>query len=268
MSCKFDQISLPACHGFYFALFRAIKYSYCIYMCLNCSGLNKENIHGLCLAALPSRSRYASIQPPLCQMPRGHKGECTEYPYLKHLSSAFPNVAKKIVRDATMTTGAAWKSEKAGPNRILRWIALLPPDTLLKVSPEICSSDPSILIKLKEKAATYEDCMGVAKKLAWLVYQMNGAPSPDRETQTYLEDFFSTMNRQTTCLVCRAPLEFSLFNEAKRGRAPIETAHAIPRQHNALNVGFAHRECNIAQGAKTLDEFYAWISEIIQRIER
>jgi len=33
------------------------------------------------------------------------------------------------------------------------------------------------------------------------------------------------------------------------------------------NVGFGHRECNIAQGAKTLDEFYQWIEAILARVE-
>ena len=28
-----------------------------------------------------------------------------------------------------------------------------------------------------------------------------------------------------------------------------------------------HRECNIAQGTKTLDEFYQWIEEILARVE-
>jgi len=40
------------------------------------------------------------------------------------------------------------------------------------------------------------------------------------------------------------------------------------REHNAENVGFAHRECNIAQGAKTLPEFYRWIAEILERVQQ
>jgi hypothetical protein len=54
----------------------------------------------------------------------------------------------------------------------------------------------------------------------------------------------------------------------KFGAAVIETCHKNPRVHNADNVGFAHRECNIAQGAKTLDEFYAWIEGILDRARR
>lgn len=51
-----------------------------------------------------------------------------------------------------------------------------------------------------------------------------------------------------------------------RGRAEIETGHRNPRLHNAENIGFAHRECNIAQGSKTLPEFYAWIRTILERV--
>lgn len=50
-------------------------------------------------------------------------------------------------------------------------------------------------------------------------------------------------------------------------KAAIETCHKNPRMHNPENVGFGHRECNIAQGAKTLDEFYQWIEAILARVE-
>jgi hypothetical protein len=57
-----------------------------------------------------------------------------------------------------------------------------------------------------------------------------------------------------------------LFAKAARGKAEIETGHRNPRLHNAQNVGFAHRECNIAQGSKTLEEFYTWIADIVERV--
>jgi hypothetical protein len=66
--------------------------------------------------------------------------------------------------------------------------------------------------------------------------------------------------------VCRKNLSFALFSKAQRGKAEIETGHISPREHNAENVGFAHRECNIAQGNKTVQEFYNWIRGIIQRV--
>ncbi len=122
--------------------------------------------------------------------------------------------------------------------------------------------------KLREKAAAYDNCMSVAKKLAWLVYQMDDAPKPPQEIKEYLENFFGEMIwDSTTCIVCRGNLAFSLFSKAQRGRAEIETGHINPRVHNADNVGFAHRECNIAQGNKTVLEFYEWIREIIKRVD-
>ncbi|MGH9429159.1 MAG: hypothetical protein ACRD2L_22990, partial [Terriglobia bacterium] len=72
----------------------------------------------------------------------------------------------------------------------------------------------------------------------------------------------------TTCLVCKAQLSFEDFAQARRGRAEIETAHASPRAHSSANIGFAHRHCNIAQGDKSLDQFYEWIRGILQRADR
>ncbi|MGI5869915.1 MAG: hypothetical protein ACOX9C_10795, partial [Kiritimatiellia bacterium] len=47
-----------------------------------------------------------------------------------------PKVAKKIERDAIMTTGASWKSKDAGPNRIRRWVMLLDDDALRRIGLE------------------------------------------------------------------------------------------------------------------------------------
>lgn len=110
--------------------------------------------------------------------------------------------------------------------------------------------------------------MRVAKKLTWLIYQMPDAPEVTAATQRYLEAQFGPLTTSSTlCLVCRAPLSFSLFAQARRGKAEVETGHSNPRVHNAVNVGFAHRECNIAQGSKTLREFYDWIAQILARVQ-
>lgn len=180
-----------------------------------------------------------------------------------------PRVAQKIIRDSTMTTGAAWKSEDAGPNRILRWVMLLTDDELLKFGINMSSLKPQVVAKLREKAAVYETCIEVAKKLTWLAYQMPNAPIPSQDLTDYLERDFGAMKKDsTTCMVCRAPLSFSLFAGAMRGRAAIETSHSNPRLHNPDNVGFAHRECNIAQGGLTLEQFYGWIEEILSRVKK
>jgi hypothetical protein len=198
---------------------------------------------------------------------KGHAGKCSEYPYLLHLRKVAPKVAKKIERDSIMTTGASWKSEDAGPNRIRRWAMLLTDAELLKIGLDMRKLKPIIVAKLREKAASYDDCMAVAKKLTALAYGMANAPQAPSDVRAYLEDLFGPINADSTnCLVCRSPLDFNLFAAARRGKAEIETSHSNPRLHTPENVGFAHRACNIAQGSKTLDEFYDWIGGILARV--
>jgi hypothetical protein len=221
-----------------------------------------------CLQEIPTRSKYGEVQPRLCQREKGHAGAHDEFPFLRELTIIHPSVANKIKRDATMTTGAAWKSEDAGPNRILRWTMLLSDEELLHYGIRMENLKPQVVAKLREKAATYDACMKVAKKLTWLTYQMPDAPTPSADTAKYLEAIYGPMIPSSTlCLVCRIPLSFALFSRAARGKARIETAHSNPRLHDAENVGFAHRECNIAQGSKTLAEFYTWIEEILARVK-
>lgn len=220
----------------------------------------------LCSQIIISRSKYDNIQARLCQNLPGHDGKHDEFPYLRDLAAQFPSVANKIRRDATMTTGAAWKSVEAGPNRILRWVMLLTDEELTPYGISMQNLKPQVVAKLREKAAAYEACMEVAKKLTWLVYQMKGAPTASEKVKSYLETYFGNIKEDSTrCLVCLESLSFDAFSRAMRGRAEIETGHMNPRYHNALNVGFAHRECNIAQGPKTLEEFYSWIGKIMER---
>lgn len=222
----------------------------------------------LCLKILPNRSRYAQLIEKHCYCEKGHKERCEEFPYLKHLAQNFKSVANKIKRDATKTTGAAWKSEDAGPNRIDRWVMLLSDEELKSYNIDLVKLKPAVVTKLREKAASYEDCMEVAAKLTWLVYQMQDAPQPIGNIRNYLEARFGKFQQNSTeCIVCKMSLSFNSFSLAKRGKAEIETAHSNPRTHNANNVGFAHRECNIAQGNKTLEEFYAWIAQILKRVQ-
>ncbi|WP_332880235.1 hypothetical protein [Oxalobacter vibrioformis] len=224
---------------------------------------------GLCKKNLPVRGKYKDISEKKCYREDGHEGECKEFPYLSDLSVSHPRVTNKIKRDATKTTGAAWKSEDAGPNRIDRWVMLQSDDVLKNYGLDMVALKPGVVAKLREKAATYDDCMDVAARLTLLAYQMPDAPPCPADTRTYLESRFSPMvEGSTTCIVCKEPLSFSLFENAQRGKAEIETAHSNPREHNQNNVGFAHRECNIAQGNKTVEEFYGWISGILDRIDR
>ena len=219
-----------------------------------------------CGGTIATRSKYSPADLHRCFRPAGHDGHCQEFPYLDHLRQMAPAVAAKIVRDATMTTGAAWKSEDAGPNRIRRWAMLLSDRELLALGIDMRKLKPQVQAKLRDKAAPYMNCMAVAQKLTALAYGMYNAPQPPEDVRASLEKQFGSIERGTTiCLVCRAPLEFALFAEARRGKAEIETAHSNPRLHEPQNVGFAHRACNIAQGDKTLDEFYDWIADILRR---
>jgi len=221
-----------------------------------------------CKKPLSGRSRYESLIKRCCYLPSGHNGACDEFPYIHHLESVAPRVAAKIKRDATKTTGAAWKSVDAGPNRIDRWVMLLPDAELKKkYGIDIAAMKTAVQSKLREKAASYDDCMDVAGKLTWAAYQMKNAPKPPPEVFTYLSERFGNMeDASTRCIVCRDFLDFNMFEGARRGRANIETAHANPRLHNPDNVGFAHRECNIAQGGLSLEQFYDWIAGILARV--
>ncbi len=225
----------------------------------------------LCGNALKARknAKYDPSDLHRCQRLVRHTGPCAEFDYLEDLKAKAPRVAAKIIRDSTKTTGASWKSADAGPNRISRWVMLLNDEELLKLGLNMSALKPWVVAKLRQKAATYEDCMSTARYLAWSVYGMQDAPVLDAATREYLESEFGLIKPGSTgCLICRAPLNFVLFHEARRGKAEIETAHANPREHAPGNVGFAHRHCNIAQGDKDLDSFYDWITGILQRAGR
>lgn len=223
----------------------------------------------LCNKSLSVRGKYKDISQKKCYLPLGHRGSCSEFPYLKDLKDEHPRVANKIVRDSTKTTGASWNSVDAGPNRIDRWIMLESDAVLKDYDIDMAALKPSVVAKLREKSATYDDCMNVSAKLTWLAYQMVDAPSCPNNTRQYLEARLGTMSPgSTTCIICKQPLSFELFEKAQRGRAEIETAHSSPRQHNEENVGFAHRECNIAQGNRTLEEFYQWAEGMLNRAYR
>ncbi len=220
-----------------------------------------------CNKVLPSRSLFVPRGGHRCHRPVGHSGKCAELPFLDQLRSSHPKVARKIERDSMMTTGAAWKSEDAGPNRTRRWAMLLTDAELEAKGVRMSSFEPQVVAKLREKAAEYKDCVAVAQRLTFLAYGMGNAPVSSTAVTSYLNSLFGPVHpRSTTCLICMAPLDFDIFGRARRGKAEIETGHSAPRLHNADNVGFAHRVCNIAQGARTLDEFYSWMHVVLGRV--
>jgi len=145
---------------------------------------------------------------------------------------------------------------------------MLSDEELLDYGLDMSQLKPGIVSKLREKSADYDSCILVATKLTWLAYQMMNAPAPPQDIKEYLKELFGTMQMGSTlCEICKLPIDFNLFALAVRGKAEIETCHMNPRLHNPDNVGFGHRECNIAQGAKTLDEFYDWIEGILDRVK-
>ena len=143
----------------------------------------------ICGKALRIRanSKYDRTDLHRCQREKGHTGR---FHYLENLKLTAPRVAAKIIRDATKTTGASWKSEDAGPNRISRWVMLLSDEQLLGLGINMSALKPLVVAKLRQKAATYDDCMSPARYLASSVYGMNGAPVPDEATRAYLEAYF------------------------------------------------------------------------------
>ncbi len=221
---------------------------------------------GLCRKVVPTRSKYAALADRRCHLPTGHDGECKEFPFLRQLKEVAPRVAAKIERDSIMTTGAAWKSAEAGPNRILRWVMLESDESLKDFDINMEDLQPQVVAKLREKAAPYDSCVRVAMSLTVQAYEMPGAPAAPDDIREYLEQLFGELTLDAAeCVICRQPIPFALFDEARRGKATIETCHKDARVHKPNNVGFAHRECNIAQGPKTLDGFYDWIEEILRR---
>jgi hypothetical protein len=219
-----------------------------------------------CRNIIASKSKFDKVASRRCHREAGHHGKCDETPFLNDFDTHHPRVKSKIWRDSVMTTGAAWKSEEAGPNRILRWVMQLPDADLLQYGIRMSALKPGVVAKLREKAADYDSCIRVAMWLTFQAYQMPDAPTPPVVFKEYLEPHFGAfVPNSGVCTICLLPLSFLLFESAMRGRAPIETCHKDPRMHAPSNVGFAHRECNIAQGQKSLDEFYDWIAGIVSR---
>ena len=165
-----------------------------------------------CHRPIASRSKFAAVANNRCWRESGHDGRCDEYPYLRHLQGVAPKVAQKIRRDATNTTGAAWDSDDAGPNRILRWAVMLEDKELLAYGLDLGGVSDVIRRKLRQRAASYEDCMHVAQALTHATYRMGGAPEPPEDVRGYLEGLFGAIEPASAhCIICLEPLDFGLF---------------------------------------------------------
>ena len=96
---------------------------------------------------------------------------------------------------------------------------------------------------------------------------MMGAPVCPPEIERLLDKKPTQNNAK--CPICNRPLNINDFGKAKWGKALIEMCHVLPLSehkvmHNYENMSWAHRECNIAQGEKSIPEFLVWISDILK----
>lgn len=192
----------------------------------------------------------------MCLREAGHKGRCTDMPFLVHLTAS-PNklhraVAEKIGRDALNTRGAAWPANQKGVqkrrNRQPRW-TLKPGDQLFP-----------------KHAADYQTCLLVAQILALHVHEMQEAPPYPPDAVKFLPR--PPKHGTYLCPVCRVPINFKDFGRAAQSKAVLETAHLDPtmeRIHTPGNVRLAHRVCNIAQGDRSIEDFTSWIRGILER---
>ncbi|MCH2428938.1 MAG: hypothetical protein MK168_06400, partial [Candidatus Thalassarchaeum sp.] len=123
----------------------------------------------LCWKKLPDRNSSWPAIPGgrHCHKLPGHSGSCGEFGFLNNLKSIDNKIANKVKRVSWNTTGAAWKTKKAGPNRMPRYVAALPIEEFEKALKEkgFNLNELSTPEKIIEKGATYAQCINVAIKL-------------------------------------------------------------------------------------------------------
>jgi len=187
-----------------------------------------------------------------CCLPAGHEGRHTDMPFLLHLKKTHKKVADKLERDALNTRGAPWPKNLRGVqkrrNRQPHWT--------LKLGDQL----------YPKHYADYKTCLAVARRMTYYVYCMPDAPSCSDDIAKYLEQ--KPKLGTYVCPICLLPISFKDFEKAKQSKAEIETAHLDPSAtyiHTPDNVCLAHRECNIAQGDRSISDFLDWIDGILRR---
>lgn len=173
-------------------------------------------------------------------------------PFLISLKAVAAKVAEKIERDSLNTRGAPWPKNLAGVQRRRN----RQPHWTLKDGDQL----------YPQHYADYETCLMIAKRLTLYVYCTEGAPDCPDNIIKYLET--KPAINSYKCPICFLPILFSDFNKAKQSRAEIETGHLNPNAeyiHTPNNVCFVHRQCNIAQGERSISEFLEWIEGILKR---
>ena len=187
-----------------------------------------------------------------CTNAASHAGRCSDLPFLAHLRAAFPKVAEKIERDSFQTRGASWgrdtEGHQARRNRQPRW-TLGPGDSFYP-----------------KHHQTYAVCLNVAEELTIQAYEMRGAPACPPEIHRLLPRIPG--RNGGLCPICRLPLEFTDFEAATRSLAAIDTDHLDPsmvRRHVPGNVAFVHHICNTTKGDRSIEEFIAWVTGVLNR---
>lgn len=231
---------------------------------------------GLCRNVISARSR--SWPPPVggfrCSKLHGHDGRCSERHFLDHLKGLgglHKKIAAKIERDSFNTTGAAWNTGVAGPNRMPRHVANLPRDALNRAL--VANNYPTLDMlrnpeKITDKGASRDECLRVAIQLTREAYAMENAPEMPQELVDYFASISFRRTHEGRCLICHAPIDYNQFAEARVGTSTIQTVHSDPRVHTPGNASFGHKQCNVAQGDRTLEEYYDWMEEVLRSVGR
>ncbi len=199
-----------------------------------------------------------------CKLANGHTGKCNSFPFLAHLKTTNSKIAKKIEQDAYHTRGNKTKPFK---NRSFRWDNPISNNQASTMKTQKNKGIP------KKEYATQEECFKVAQKLTRLVYEMENAPECPDEIKPYLDQVPDKVNNPCICPLCKEKLDIHSFGESQWGQAVIELWHTKPLnettfEHNANNIAWGHRACNIAQNDKTLSETLDWFEEILKAHNR
>jgi hypothetical protein len=209
----------------------------------------------------------------LCKLEENHKGKCNAHPYLQGLeldiknSSAsdkdkklFKKIVDKIKQDSYNTRGNTTKPFK---NRSFRWDTPISKDEALKMKKSKSTGIP------KKEFATEVECYKVAQKLTRLIYEMKNAPKCPENIIPFLDKTPDPIKNPCICPLCKEKLNINDFLDSIQGQAKLELWHLEPltenvSKHNAQNISWGHRECNVAQGDRSTNETLEWMKKIIK----
>ncbi len=196
-----------------------------------------------------------------CKLEKDHHGICDSYPFLKHLILIQKKLSDKIKQDAYHTRGNKTKPFK---NRSVRWDRPISQEEAKNLKNENDLGIP------KKEHSSQEECFKVARKITRLIYEMDDAPVCPPEIQKYLDQEPDKKDNPCICPLCLEKIKISDFKENVWGMAKIELWHITPLSdntpnHDADNLGWGHRTCNIAQQERTTDETIDWMESLVKK---